>query len=289
MLDYWLLKDLKDVDEWYVGYLSSKTFLRAEAGRFGKFVRLQQNDRWIAFNIATWNFLREMTPHITAAVEGKTGFSSTMCAKKGVCVIHYRGVASVVFKVGRKATTGAMGDLTINLDFHEWQQFVAVSPVMDERLNDVSVYSSFQNDWRIFKSACGAYALRHRLIPKLMDETISLLLSAHLSARMIHTKVLQSCVGYGIHFPSQKQHTSMNCVCLRSWQEQVEQFFGDVKHTVDVKSAAAMLNETMNWKIKPTPISDDLQSLVQNDKLGDIVTVYVKLFDDLGLYNHVQK
>ena len=77
-------------------------------------------------------------------------------------------------------------------------------------------------------------------------------------------------------------------MCMATWQEQVEKFFDDavaeLKKNASLKAGADKVNRAMAWKLVPTPISPDMRQLVENQSAGSIVSVYLRLFDELNLY-----
>ena len=287
-LDYWFKKDLADIDSRYVVKLSDETLLHVAADQDGRVVRLKQRGSaqhtWIALSDNTWRYLskiRETINNTSATFSTKTDIFNTTCTTQYVYATHQHGNATVVIK---ETTTGGSCTKRIDLSNQELQNFPTVSTIIDDCVNDITVHSSFEDDWHILKRSCGAFSLCYRLVPKLPDSVISTLLSAHLVTQAIAKCVREACIGYGMTFPSQKQHTSLNCVCLTGWNEQAEQYFDDVKDTIEVKSAAKKVSEVMNWKLQPTPINNELRKLVVNGIPGEVVKIYIKLFEALGLY-----
>ena len=283
MADFWLTRDFKDIEGRYIGKLSDTAYLRAEGGQYGHFVRLHQRNTWIALSAKTWTFLRQNMNLISDAVDGKTNYSTTVCGNKEVIVSHYNGDTSVTFKEN-KTSAGKFSPKYISLNRNEWANFVTVAVAMDDCLKDIILYLGYGGDWHMLKHACGPSPGGYRLAPKLKDDVISLFLSAYIASQSVHQRVRQACIGYGITFDSHKQHHSDKCVCFATWPEKVAQHFDSVKDTVNVKRAVDKVNDVMNWNVPVTPITSDIRSLVEVEKVGSVVDAYVKLFDVIDVY-----
>ena len=240
-----------------------------------------------------WHFFRQNMSLISDAIDGKTNYTTTMCTTKGVRVTHFRGDPVVTFEE-TKTAGGKVYNTDIHLDRQAWANFVVAAVAVDDCLGDEIAYSINEvDDWHFREDDCHPLTSnpRRRLVPKLKDDVISMVLSTHLVSRAIQTKVQKACTGYGTNFLSQKQHTHDNCICLATWQEQVERFFheavSDLGKMADLQAAADKVNYVTGWRIKPTPISPELRQLVNNEKVGAVVGTYIKLFDNLCLFDDV--
>lgn len=287
-LDHWVKANLTDLKGRYSFELSRNTFLCVSVGEFGTYLRLKKYDTVIFLSKYAWRFICNISGIITDALHGKTNYTSSFCASKGIRVSHTRD-QSIVSIDHKEQPNGLSYDKSIQLTQQEWAALVSCIAGVDIALDDIIVYSTCENEWYFHKRMCGPGKLRYRLVPRLNCGDIVVLLKSFLISQGVVATVRKLCTGGEINQQSQVQHTT-GCGCLLLWTEQVDLHFDTAKDKFDLSVAIDSVNTSMEWKLPDCDVTDNVLQLVKlagaeaGNGFGSVIRMYMTLFDTLGLY-----
>ena len=261
--------------------------VRADAGEYGPFVRIKQDETWIILSVKQWEFLCQQMELINKALNEQSHFGTTFCATKGLRVSHVKGSSTVTF-AENKIFAGKKYDKALSMNKSEWETLFCLSSSVTDVLNDVVAYSKTDFErWHFTKEACGTSKLRYRLVPRLAKPIITSLMYGNLVSNAITDTVRKMCYGCQVNDSNPIQHMSYGCGCLAPWNEMVECHYDECKDKIDAQAAAAKVNAYMDWKLEANqPESDALRQLILdmgNLRSANIACVYNQCFEDIGL------
>ena len=277
--------------------------VRVAAGKYGKYLQIMKNDRWINLSSKAWNLIVKNIPLIQQSLKDGSDYGITFTGTKEIRLGFYRDQQFVRFRE-TWMRDGKKCEKFINLNEGEFSNLVRKEPTISKLLQYDVIYSQvIADDWHLVKKHTGndedaagpGDVFKYQLIPRMCDTDICRHLYAHLIAKEIKKIRARVCLGCVYGTPSQQAHEDG---CLQFWGDAINNHFHAAKKVVCLEKALEQLNAEMQWSVSliETLKNADIRQMVSDlkfyvaqsctgecDKLVEHAEVYIKLFIDLKL------
>ena len=277
-----------------------------KVGNYGKFVQIKKHAISVKFSKRSMRCIADNALTISLSFEVGSDFRLWVSAVKDIQLREFQGQKFLTLHEFWGATSA--NDRYLNLTQEEWKQLAASLPRLEEILqydvvyakkSDVKPLFGARPDFWLLEKECRQNAIedgyKSRLIPRMSELDINMLLMAYRIRKNISKVAEKSCAGCNAGSLSERDHT-LSCLEGR-WLNMVKCHYDAAKKGASIKEEIRRLNEEMDWQVPLMGGFDDmaLHKLVESyeddkpcqqlasayEDAPDIVLIYQRLFSKL--------